>query len=532
MFIKVDGGITKPFITTTGFKQGCVFSPLLFNLYINKLPSVYDEQCDPVYIGSKPVHCLMWADDCVVMSTTETGLQRSINKTVEHFTKLGLTVNKKKTKCVIFNPSGWGPSRFPKIKFHIDNQLLENVDHYTYLGVMFKPSGSVDMAVKELLVKANRAYFSLSSLLYENKKMKIDRSVELFDSLVTPVSLYASQFWSVLSLPASAFSSAQSLMKAWEVFIPETVNQRFCRLILSLHKKTSRLAVLGELARYPLLINSLIQSLKYKWTICNKSDKDSIVYLAVREMEQYSAQKIDCWLYRVQQVESLCNIKSFPSYTKTDIVKNNIKKSLKSIFDRFYIDQINEQKIGNDSINHNKLRLYATVKGSFTREPYLDLVQSRNQRAWLSRLRCSGHHLEIEQGRWSKTPIAERLCKTCDSGKIGDEFHAVMSCKTFNVKRACFIGKMDSILPGFKDISKKDQFKMILCPTNPAAAKVTNQFLRILFLARDKILDGSNIDDLSYPTVPVSECQCNFDYLSDVEDEWESFESVLDDSIT
>ena len=27
MFIKVDGGITKPFITTTGFKQGCVFSP-------------------------------------------------------------------------------------------------------------------------------------------------------------------------------------------------------------------------------------------------------------------------------------------------------------------------------------------------------------------------------------------------------------------------------------------------------------------------------------------------------------------------
>ena len=104
MFIKVDGGLTKPFITTTGVKQGCVFSPLLFNLYINKLPTVYDEHCDPVYVGNKPVHCLMWADDCVVMSTTQAGLQRSINKTVEHFTNLGLTVNTKKTKCVIFNP--------------------------------------------------------------------------------------------------------------------------------------------------------------------------------------------------------------------------------------------------------------------------------------------------------------------------------------------------------------------------------------------------------------------------------------------
>ena len=367
MFIKVDGGLTKPFITTTGVKQGCVFSPLLFNLYINKLPTVYDEHCDPVYVGNKPVHCLMWADDCVVMSTTQAGLQRSITKTVEHFTNLGLMVNTKKTKCMIFNPSGWGPMQFPKIRFHINGQLLENIDHYTYLGLIFKPSGSVDMAAKELLAKANRAYFSLSSLFYENKKMKVDRAIDLFDSLVTPVSLYSSQFWSVLSLPASAFTSIQNLMKAWEIFIPETVNQRFCRLLLSLHKKTSRLAVLGELGRYPMLITSLIQSLKYKWTIVNKSDKSSLVYSAVNEMEEFSAANKDCWLYRIKQIESLCKIKIFPSYVKADVVKNSIKKSLKSIFDRFYIDQINEQKIGDDLINYNKLRLYHLEKRALFR---------------------------------------------------------------------------------------------------------------------------------------------------------------------
>ena len=249
-------------------------------------------------------------------------------------------------------------------------------------------------------------------------------------------------------------------------------------------------------------------------------------------MEEFSAANKDCWLYRIKQIESLCKIKIFPSYVKADVVKNSIKKSLKSIFDRFYIDQINEQKIGDDLINHNKLRLYATVKGSFKREPYLDLVQSRNQRAWLSRLRCSGHHLEIEQGRWNKTPIAERCCKICKSGEVGDEYHAVMKCKIFDVKRACFIGKMNSILPGFKDLSKENQFKTILCPTKPAAAKVTNQYLRIIFLARDKLLDGSTIQMLSYPTLPINECQCNFDLTSDVEDEWERFDSVLDDSIT
>jgi hypothetical protein len=127
------------------------------------------------------------------------------------------------------------------------------------------------------------------------------------------------------------------------------------------------------------------------------------------------------------------------SYTKIEIVKTSIKRSLQSIFDRFYIDEINKCKIGDDLQNHNKLRLYATVKGCFKREPYIDLVQSRNQRAWLSRLRCYAHHLKIEQGRWKKIPVNERICKVCNTDEVGDEYHAVMKCKIFDIKRACYL---------------------------------------------------------------------------------------------
>ena len=98
MFIKTDSGLTQPFLTTTGLKQGCIFSPILFNLFINKLPDVFDSDCHPVLVNNKPVHCLMLADDCVVLSTTERGLQRSIDKTVSYFSELGLTVNTRKTK--------------------------------------------------------------------------------------------------------------------------------------------------------------------------------------------------------------------------------------------------------------------------------------------------------------------------------------------------------------------------------------------------------------------------------------------------
>ena len=207
-----------------GVKQGCIFSPLLFNLYLNKLPDVYDNDCHPVHVNNKPVHCLMWADDCVVMSTSESGLQRSIDKTVSHFTELGLSVNVKKTKVLLFNSGGFGPAKFTKLKFKINGQDLEMTDSYTYLGVIFKPSGSVQFAATELLAKAKRAYFSMSNIFYENKKMKIDKAIQLFTSLITPIAQYASEFWSVLSLPQKSFNSKDELLRAWEVFTPETLN--------------------------------------------------------------------------------------------------------------------------------------------------------------------------------------------------------------------------------------------------------------------------------------------------------------------
>ena len=106
-------------------------------------------------------------------------------------------------------------------------------------------------------MKANRAYFSISNILYENKKMKIEHAINLFQSLISPVALYGAEYWSVLSLPSNSFQSKFNLLKSWENFIPETLFQRFSRLVLGTHKKTSRLCVMGELGTYPLLVKNL-----------------------------------------------------------------------------------------------------------------------------------------------------------------------------------------------------------------------------------------------------------------------------------
>ena len=69
------------------------------------------------------------------------------------------------------NISGHGPSSYSNIKFYIEGQQIECCDSYNYLGIILKPSGTASYASKQLLTKANKSYFAMSNILYENKKM-------------------------------------------------------------------------------------------------------------------------------------------------------------------------------------------------------------------------------------------------------------------------------------------------------------------------------------------------------------------------
>ena len=308
-----------------------------------------------------------------MISTTQAGLQRSMDRTLNYFTQQGLSVNVKKTKVLIFNPGGFGPAKFPNLNFYINGQIVEKCDSYTYLGFSFKPSGLVTAGVKELVTKANRAYYSISNILYENKKMKVNNAVSLFDVTVSPVTLYAVEHWGILTLPASSFQSKESLLRAWESFMPETINQKLCRLLVSCHKKSSRLAMLGELGRYPLLIKSLVQIIKYKWSLMRRTNDGSLVSEAVLEM---SGGNYDNWLSRINKMEDLLKISIKNIHLSADCVGKTVKQRIRSAFDLFWKGEVSKDKLDENSINHNKLQFYSNLKKSFTREPYIDCALS------------------------------------------------------------------------------------------------------------------------------------------------------------
>ena len=241
--------------------------------------------------------------------------------------------------------------------------------------------------------------------------MPVSRAFQLFDSLVSSVALYGCEFLFPHVLPKKCFTTKTKLLSGWEDLKCETINQQCCRILLSVHKKTSRLAVLGELGRYPMAVKAMAQTLNYKLCL-EKKPVDSILGLVRTEMTSMASQGIDCWLTRANKMASMLKI---PRLTYSAYSGRQILKSRKGCFDRYWLDEIKSSRIGADNLQHNKLLTYSSCKCHFNLEPYITLVQNWNQRCNLTRLRVSAHHLGVETQRYKRPPVprTHRFCAYC-----------------------------------------------------------------------------------------------------------------------
>ena len=94
--VKANGVRSTSFDINIGVRQGCVLSPLLFNIFICDLAKTLMEQENAPEVGPLRINSLFWADDLVLFSKDEKGLQNMLNILENYCKENELTVNTKK----------------------------------------------------------------------------------------------------------------------------------------------------------------------------------------------------------------------------------------------------------------------------------------------------------------------------------------------------------------------------------------------------------------------------------------------------
>ena len=187
--VKLHNGITPFFKSHIGVKQGCNLSPTLFNIFVNDIPSLFTNSCAPVKLGETNLNCLLYADDLVLLSESEAGLQKCLTKLKLYTKRWKLKINYKKSKIMVLGTATQRRT-FLASKWFFDNNVLEQVEDYTYLGINIHCSGSYKQILRVLHSKALRVYHGLFKSFSNIDKTPVKTLTKLFSSMVLPILLY------------------------------------------------------------------------------------------------------------------------------------------------------------------------------------------------------------------------------------------------------------------------------------------------------------------------------------------------------
>ena len=124
------------------------------------------------------------------------------------------------------------------------------------------------------------------------------------------------------------------------------------------------------------------------------------------------------------------------------------------------------------------------------------MVNNRNQRCHLSRLRISAHRLGCELQRYKRpaVPRDKRYCKYCPpvpgpGGELvrpgDDECHCLTECIVGQSERPNLYNSFSSRNSTFQNSCNVRKFKMLVCPSNPTDCKLVSRFLQKQFSDRD-----------------------------------------------
>ncbi len=101
--LKCDDGITPEILSSIGMKQECNLSSSLSNIYQNDLHDLFKSDCDPVELDGHRFNSLPWADDLVLISNSDVGLQKCLNNLHDYCQKSAISINPSKYSCMIMS---------------------------------------------------------------------------------------------------------------------------------------------------------------------------------------------------------------------------------------------------------------------------------------------------------------------------------------------------------------------------------------------------------------------------------------------
>ena len=135
-------------------------------------------------------------DDVVILATSRAGAERALQGYIEVARDFGLTVSIPKTKIMAsgrtVQHSDEGPIELD------DNNYIEAVTEFQYLGSLVERSGRVDADIERRMMQTSRAFGCLHRAVFKDRDLTVQTNRNVYQACVLSVLLYGSECWTLL----------------------------------------------------------------------------------------------------------------------------------------------------------------------------------------------------------------------------------------------------------------------------------------------------------------------------------------------
>lgn len=190
--VKLEFGTqSEEFTVKKGVKQGCVLSPILFNLYGEYIMrKVLEDWNEGVSIGGIKVSNLRFADD-IALITPDMEKMRRLLKKLEDISKCyGLQINNGKTKLMVIDRKNIIKEKHKTIPDY------ETVEKFVYLGSLLESKGGSEGEIKRRIQLARSAMAKLTRIWKDSSVTK-NTKIELVRTLIFSIFLYGAETWTI-----------------------------------------------------------------------------------------------------------------------------------------------------------------------------------------------------------------------------------------------------------------------------------------------------------------------------------------------
>ena len=196
-------GTTEWVSVKRGVRHGWILSPYLFNIYTESIMrAVEDEgvnnhskECN---IHGHNVSSRRFADDTVLLSHTNEGLQNLVESVKTHSERKHLMLNTKKTK-VMKTDKTIGP-----VNITVNNEMFETVNKYEYLGSTVTENCDGKIEIRRRLAIATNKLLSMKSLW---KGESAQTKLKILRACILTVATYGCRTWTMTNAVSKLIDS-------------------------------------------------------------------------------------------------------------------------------------------------------------------------------------------------------------------------------------------------------------------------------------------------------------------------------------